>query len=1428
MDPAEPDCREELLAAQLAARDEALAFGRSPDPDSDSSLPADLRARLERMTLLLRRLEEDRRRLGPAPEGESSTPLETPAVAKTPTVPRELGRFRILRELGRGGYGVVFLAHDPSLRRKVALKVPRPEALATPEVARRFHSEARAAATLNHPNIVPVYEIGNIGPVSYLASRYCEGTTLATWLAERRDSVPFRLAGQMVATLAEAVHHAHAHGVLHRDLKPGNVLLEKKPCSGGELRSADEADFIPQITDFGLAKILETENRDTRSGVLLGTPLYMAPEQAEGRSKDIGPGTDIYALGAILYELIAGRAPIRGASDADTLRRVVSEEPIPPRRLRPHVPRDLATICLKCLQKDPSKRYATALVLAEDLRRFLAYEPIRARPTSFWNRAGKWVWRKPSAAALVALTLLSAAGLLVGSIWMGRIQDKAWLEQKRIAYGKGIADAQQALEKGNFAGLADLLDTLRSPPGKADLRGFEWYHLLHEYQQAGIRFTGHGDCGHGIACLPDGRTIITAGSDGRVLLWNRLTGTLRANLREVGDDITCFALSPDGRRFATGKKDGTIYLCDTETGRVLNVLREHEGRVDSVAFSMAGDILASGGSDRTMCLWDVTVGMLRNRCLEHKHPVSKVAFSPTRNILASMNQGEGVRLWSVGAGKSSAGTLSLQIAEINTDQPANATMLRHSGRIVAFSPDGLWLATGGEDGSVRIRDTRTWRQSAMLEGPGPCNALTFSTGGELLAASWSRANRMAIVQLWNVALTLESQARGASAIATLEPGTRFVTALAFAPDGRSLALSIDGGFRLWSPRALSDVQHPEKLPGHEECILGLAYAPDGTTLYSASGEGYVRSWSPLTGRLGSTFQRHGGGVTCFALSPDGSTAAMRNEDKAISLWDVAKGHTTKVLTAHDSRVNTLAFSPDGTKLASAGAADHAVLIWDMSTGRVRNRLLKHTSHILYVGFSPTGKVLASIGEDGVRLWDTETGGSLADSSLLPHGGWALAFSRDGRFLATSGLDNTLRLWDTRSWRQRATLKGPEGGVCRRLLFSPNGVNLAVLWEGGPSNRAVVEIWNIVPPEEASQRTDPDQLLQGQPSASFEADVPGLFGMAFSPDGRTLALGGGKGWLRLWRPATLLPEPGALTHYPDEAWAVAFSPDGETLATGGDNENVPECLKVWDTKSGKLVRAQAGHTKLLSCIAYSPDGRLLATGGYDDLVKVWDAASADELATLCPKDRVQDKSGRIIGWELRSLAFSPDGRLLATGTKKHGAHIWDTSTYRERMTIQGDARSLAFFPDSRRLAIAGGKVVRLWDVATGDELLTHVDTGNVYCLACAPDGKSLAWVNAEGRLKRIDLGTGKVDVFTGTHTDEILSLAFAPDGKRIATGGKDAAVRIWDPETTAELLVISAANSQVNCVAFSPNGDRLAAACHDGMVRIWHAPRHEGE
>jgi serine/threonine protein kinase/tetratricopeptide (TPR) repeat protein len=359
-----------------------------------------------------------------------------------PFLPAHLGRFTLVKMLGQGAHGNVYQAIDTLLGREVALKVPRAESLASPELRRRFLREARAVAALSHPNLVTIYEAGASGPIHYIASNLCTGPNLSQWIAQQDQAIAIRVAARLVATLAEAVAYVHSQGVVHRDLKPSNVLLEPLASGSPPLESTDSLGFTPKLADFGLAKYLYSEADATASGDILGTPAYMAPEQASGRVHEVGPAADIYALGAILYHLLTGRVPFQAATKLETLRQVIDGAITPPKRLRPDLPRDIEAVCLKCMEHEADRRYKTAHELAQDLWHFLDGEPVLARRASTLSRLAKWSRRRPLVAGLTYSLSLVVLVAFAALTWQWR-----WADQQRIRAEQNFLDAHGAIHE---------------------------------------------------------------------------------------------------------------------------------------------------------------------------------------------------------------------------------------------------------------------------------------------------------------------------------------------------------------------------------------------------------------------------------------------------------------------------------------------------------------------------------------------------------------------------------------------------------------------------------------------------------------------------------------------------------------------------------------------------------------------------------------------------------------------------------------------------------------------------------------------------------------------------------------------------------------------------------------------------------------------
>src|SRR5262245_1572013 len=612
-----------------------------------------------------------------------------------PGAPASVSGYEILGVLGRGGMGVVYKARQRSLNRVVALKMVLAAAHAGPRELARFRREADAAARLPPPNVVPIYEVGEHDGRPFLALEYAEGGSLA----QRSAGTPWeaRRAAALVETLARAMHAAHQKGIIHRDLKPANVLLT--------------ADGTPKVTDFGLAKQMEEEARHTHSGAILGTPAYMAPEQAAGDSAGVGSWTDVYALGAILYELLTGRPPFQAETSLATLRQVVAQEPAPPSRLQPRVPADLETICLKCLHKEPARRYGTALELAEDLHHVLRGEPIRARPAGLGERAVKWARRRPAWAALLVTALLATVGAAAAAVWFtvylqqalerrtAELRDEQRAHERAVQEHEYLQDVRlgyQYWEHGETQQARELLLRHRPAAGGEDRRGLGWHYLWRQCDRLRADLPAHDGGAACVAFAPGGATLATGGADAAVKLWDAATWQPRATLAGHAGPVHALAFSPDGATLASAGADRTVRLWDVVRRQEQACLRGHQEPVQCLAFSPDGRWLASGDRFGVLKLWDVARRTERASSPAHVMGVTSLAFAPDGQTLASTGRDVMPKFWDVPAG----GLRSLWGWD--------------AGLAVGYSHDGRRFLVGHPNGLVLIRDSRAGGPHTVL------------------------------------------------------------------------------------------------------------------------------------------------------------------------------------------------------------------------------------------------------------------------------------------------------------------------------------------------------------------------------------------------------------------------------------------------------------------------------------------------------------------------------------------------------------------------------------------------------------------------------------------------------------------------------------------------------------------------------------------
>jgi WD40 repeat protein len=1134
-----------------------------------------------------------------APPGDATVDLGSSAptlsAAGTPSHVRYFGDYEIIREIARGGMGVVFEARQVSLNRKVALKMILAGQLAHETDVKRFYSEAEAAANLDHPGIVPIFEVGQHEGQHYFSMGFVEGQSLTQRLAEG----PLRSgeAAALMVRVAEAIEYAHQRGVIHRDLKPANILLDQ---NGN-----------PRVTDFGLAKRTQTDSGLTGSGQIMGTPSYMPSEQAGGQRSEVGPAADVYALGATLYALVTGRPPFQSATAMDTVIQVVSDEPVPPRRLNATIPRDLETICLKCLEKAPKRRYGSARELADELERFLDCRPIQARPITARERAVKWARRQPIiaglSAAVVLVSLIGLSGILLqwrsaviaqresarlathlvlqravdrctnddpneGLLWLARGLELAtdeplrqWFGLSLDAWSRQVTVLERVLPPGSKAA-----DIAFHPDGRGVVRSEGQAARIWDLETSRPigPLLAHGGFISHAAFSSDGRTLVTAAQDGTARVWDAKTGTLQGEPLDHLGWPTALALAPTGRYLAlaavtavdpqqTKPPNAACHIWDLAARRKVAIEpppREKKARwelpIQRLAFDHRGSTLAVALGDRVL-RWDVASERFMPPSIEGRFLAfsEAMAFLPDGELLIATLDKRIVRVDITASGNLQqsdqelpfrARTLSVDATKTNTWLLAG--LEDQSARLMR-------LKRGGQEGSFRIIPDSG---AALLWHPQPVIRTALAPDGRILLTSASTARQ------WHRAPGQElgppvpdpEMAQGARTWSS--------------DDGRRVLVGgRDGGYRLLDGATGYPVGGTLPIPPPDnpsEIPLVVAFSPDGRRM--------VTIWTRSK-----------------ADPQPGSPEVRRILGRELRAWDAETGESTGPPVSIELWGNELSFSPDGRRLWPEGLVpdtsilDATTLQSDALWSQIRSRA---RGPVVGVSLSPDGRWLLTLsksnsslptsqGADACQLWDTATGRAMGEFSSPDSAIEGVIFSPNGRRLATSH-SRVTRLWDLPSCHPIET--AIEVSVRARKEFSADGSILlsrdskhARLWDAS-SGRAIGE---------------PVELKRLGSIAPRDSAV-------LSPDGRLLAIGTGDGYAQLIDAHTGRPTTSQLPHKA-EVVALAFSPDSTLLLTGSADGTA----RFWHVATGRPIGPPLDHPgHRVDRVAFTPGGRSVVT------------------------------------------------------------------------------------------------------------------------------------------------------------------------------------------------------------------------------------------
>lgn len=1112
---------------------------------------------------------------------------------------RYFGDYLVQGELAQGGMGVVYQARQVSLNRRVALKTIQSAALASAQARERFRREAEAAANLDHPNIVPIYEVGEHKGVLYFSMKLLPEGSLADALREGRWPVPDaraeasasratqRKAARLVATLARALHHAHQRGILHRDLKPGNVLLDEV----GE----------PHLTDFGLAKLLDSESPATQTRGMLGTPEYMSPEQAAGEARRVTTATDVYGLGAVLYELLTGRPPFAGPDKVAVLLQVAQQEPERPRKFSPSVNLDLETICLRCLAKEPDRRYASAAALAEDLDAWLEGKPIQARPVGLVERAWLWAKRKPAIAALSALSAVALISGAAGVLWQWGVAESQRQEMKGITARVQRREAERLFETHrSHDALALLAANLRLDPVNRVTATRLASALTHRnFALPATPELSEGTQINWASFTFDGTQVYTRDTRGAARFWDARTGEALPGSTATNAAASAGPVTATGRAAVAdpppGGSQAPAGLPSLDAFRSLmpvSTFSQNQRFLVMVTKDGVGRVMATDG--RFTPLKPLNLGTVPAQAIP----------SPDGRRVVTLHDDATVGLWEVASGQT--------ITNRTLPEPV---------QVLSFSSDGARVAVGSREGSVWLLETLTgrelFRRTQQTKG---IYAVDFSPDGQWAAS----ASDDATVHVWEV--------HTGGLVCEPMPHQNSAFAAAFSRDGQRLLTStLHRAAHLWDIRPGAAV--PAVIRDREP-VRAVAFTTSPVELVTVTASGTVRAWDHRTQTLLRTVQEPNETLHWAAFDPAARRIILVGTNSLARLLDLRSGRALPLAGASRGEFVAHAFSADGGRVAIAAGATNYVC--DAITGQLSHSPFacnlsggQFPHQTCALSFSPDGcKLISACYNLHARLWDLQTGAPLAD---FGHAGPVVAaeFLPDGQRFVTAASDNTARIWSItnasqpllvlqqRAWPTSARLS-LDG---RRVLTSTKG-NAAFVWDADTGARLT-------------------------PAMNHRHWVQrGLF----SGDGSELLTPSNDGSFRRWKSGTGLPlgEPLAAAHY-GMCPEIAATPTWDWFAaTTGRPEVILWRQEPWPLPVPDWLPELAEAVAGLRLDANAAETPVPAT----ELLRLkarFAAATATDPWTRWAKWFLADRSTGTVAWDTEVTVPAYVESLIAAGT-----------------------------------------------------------------------------------------------------------------------------------------------------------------------------------